>query len=125
MDWLIEEKKRVTYSLKNNHMIIVIKFLKDQWLGSLLSMVFLIYILSGQFSEPYLRVKQNNIESKISALNKSKVIEYKKIDSLSHIDTVFVTRIKLIKQKSDEKIKVVDGLNISELQQYFSNRYPE
>ena len=106
-------------------MLVIIKFIRDQWLGSALIVLFLIYILSGQFSEPYLRIKQNNIESKISTLNKSKAVEYKKIDSLSRIDTIFVTRIKLIKQKNDEKIKVVDGLNISELQQYFSSRYPE
>ena len=106
-------------------MLIVIKFIRDQWLGSLLLILFLIYILHGQFLETSLLRKENQIESKISILNKTKETSLKSIDSLSQIDTIFVTKIVVIKQKQDEKIKTIDALPISGLQKFFSDRYSE
>ena len=106
-------------------LVIIIKFIRDQWFGSLLLVLFLIYTLYGQFSETALLRKENQIESKISILNKTKEVSVKKIDSLSQNDTIVMTKIVLIKQKENEKIKAIDVLPISGLQKFFSDRYSE
>lgn len=106
-------------------MLKVIKFIRAQWLGSVLLVLFLIYVISGNFRFKELIKEQKKIELKVSSLNKTKDVSLKKIDSLSKIDTVFVTRIVMIKQKQNEKIKVVDALPVSGIQQFFSERYSE
>ena len=48
----------------------------------------------------------------------------KKIDSLSTADAVVVKEIQTIKEKEYVQIKVVDSMPISELQEFFTDRYP-
>jgi hypothetical protein len=45
------------------------------------------------------------------------------IDSLSKQDTVLLTKIKLIKEKEYETIRIIDSMPVSRLQEYFTNRY--
>ena len=45
------------------------------------------------------------------------------IDSLSKVDTVLLTKIKLIKEKEYETIRIIDSMPISGLQKYFTGRY--
>jgi hypothetical protein len=47
----------------------------------------------------------------------------KKIDSLSSIDKEIVEKIKIIKQKEYVQVKMVDSIPVSELQQFFTDRY--
>jgi predicted nucleic acid-binding protein len=65
------------------------------------------------------------LESKLKQLEKKAKIELKDVDSLKTIDTIIVTRIKIIKQKEYEKIRIIDSLPISGLQSYFTERYPK
>lgn len=103
----------------------VYKFLKEQWLGSILIIVWLISILIYQDKKNELLNKAYVLEAKVKKLEKKANAELKNIDSLKTIDTLIVTKIKIIKQKEYEKILVIDSLPVSGLQSYFTERYPK
>lgn len=103
----------------------VYKFLKEQWLGTILIILWLISIFMYQNKKNELLNKAYILESKLKQLEKKTEIELKDVDSLKTIDTIIVTRIKIIKQKEYEKIRIIDSLPISGLQSYFTERYPK
>lgn len=101
------------------------KFFKEQWLGSLLIILWIISVFMYQGKKNELLNKAYILEAKVKELQKKAKTELKDIDSLKTIDTIIVTRIKIIKQKEYEKIRIIDSLPVSGLQQYFTDRYPE
>jgi hypothetical protein len=103
----------------------VYKFFKEQWLGSILIIVWLISLFIYQDKKNELLNKAYLLETRIKELESKAKIELKDIDSLKTIDTIIVTRIKIIKQKEYEKIRIIDSLPISGLQSYFTERYPK
>jgi len=103
----------------------VYKFLKEQWLGTVLIIVWLISIFIYQNKKNELLNKAYILESKLKQLEKQANVGLKSVDSLKTIDTIIVTRIKIIKQKEYEKIRIIDSLPISGLQSYFTERYPK
>jgi hypothetical protein len=103
----------------------VYKFFKEQWLGSILIIVWLISVFIYQDKKNELLNKAYLLETRIKELESKAKIELKDIDSLKTIDTIIVTRIKIIKQKEYEKIRIIDSLPISGLQSYFTERYPK
>lgn len=103
----------------------VYKFFKEQWLGSILIIVWLISVFIYQDKKNELLNKAYGLETKVKELQKKAKIELKDVDSLKTIDTIIVTRIKIIKQKEYEKIRIIDSLPVSGLQSYFTERYPK
>lgn len=103
----------------------VYKFFKEQWLGSIFIIVWLISIFIYQHKKNELLNKAYVLEAKVKDLENKAKVELKSVDSLKAIDTVIVNRIKIIKQKEYEKIRIIDSLPISGLQEYFTDRYPE
>ena len=103
----------------------VYKFFKEQWLGSILIIVWLISVFIYQDKKNELLNKAYLLETRIKELESKAKIELKDIDSLKTIDTIIVTRIKIIKQKEYEKIRIIDSLPVSGLQSYFTERYPK
>jgi hypothetical protein len=101
------------------------KFFKEQWLGSILIIVWLISVFIYQHKKNELLEKAYVLEAKIKELEKKASAELKSVDSLKTIDTIIVTRIRIIKQKEYEKIRIIDSLPISGLQSYFTERYPK
>jgi predicted nucleic acid-binding protein len=101
------------------------KFFKEQWLGSILIIVWIISVFIYQHKRNELLNKAYILETKIKELEKKAKVELKSVDSLKAIDTIIVTRIKIIKQKEYEEIRVIDSLPISGLQSYFTERYPK
>lgn len=101
------------------------KFFKEQWLGSILIIVWLISVFIYQHKKVELLNKAYVLESKVKRLEKKAKAELKSTDSLKTIDTLIVTRIKIIKQKEYEKIRIIDSLPVSGLQSYFTERYPK
>lgn len=103
----------------------VYKFFKEQWLGSILIIVWLISVFIYQDKKDELLSKAYILETKIKELEKKVKVELKSVDSLKSVDTIIVTRIKIIKQKEYEKIRIIDSLPVSGLQSYFTERYPK
>jgi len=70
-------------------------------------------------------------EEKLQEINEQiKIYEEKdellriKIDSLSNVDVKVVEKIRTIKEKEYVQLKVVDSMPVSELQEFFTARYP-
>jgi len=101
------------------------KFFKEQWLGGILIIVWLLSVFIYQHKKNELLNKAYILEARVKELEKKAKVELKSVDSLKTIDTIIVTRIKIIKQKEYEKIRVIDSLPISGLQSYFTERYPK
>ena len=101
------------------------KFFKEQWLGSILIIIWLVSVLMYQHKKNELLNKAYILEARVKELENKTNVELKSVDSLKTIDTVIVTRIKIIKQKEYEEIRTIDSLPISGLQSYFTERYPK
>lgn len=101
------------------------KFFKEQWLGSILIMIWLISVFMYQHKKNELLNKAYILEARVKELENKTNVELKSVDSLKTIDTVIVTRIKIIKQKEYEEIRIIGSLPISGLQSYFTERYPK
>jgi hypothetical protein len=103
----------------------MIKYLKDQYLAVIITVIWIFFTLHSQQKNSVLLEQTKNLEIQILELEKKDHASAKVIDSLSKIDTLIVNRIKIIKQKEYVQIKVIDSLPVSGLQKYFSDRYPQ
>ena len=106
-------------------MLYVIKFIKSQWLGFILIVIFIIFSMFNTEETAKYKKERVDFNTKISSLELLADKNKKLIDSLKKIDGVYVEKIKVIKQKEYEKIYVIDSLPTNELQGYFTERYPE
>ena len=100
-------------------------FIKSQWLSVVLVIVFIIYSIINTAKMAKYKEERYKFNNKINSLELLADKNKKLIDSLKQIDGVYVEKIKVIKQKEYEEIRIVDSLPSNELQGYFSERYPE
>jgi len=108
--------------------MILAKFLDSlerQWLAVVVAALWLFTYTTNQEKNNALLEQTKNLETQVLILEEQAHKSAKVIDSLSKIDTVFVNKIKTIKQKEYVQIKVIDSLPISGLQKFFSDRYPQ
>jgi hypothetical protein len=91
----------------------VINFIKNQWLGSIVIFIWILTLLI-----PSKDISVDKIKTEIKIKDKQYII-----DTLYKNNTNIITKIKYIKQKEHDTIKIIDTIPISELQKYFSNRY--
>ena len=106
-------------------MLHISNFIKSQWLAVILVIVFIIYSIFNTASLAKYREERSKFNSKIDSLELIAEKNKKLIDSLKQIDGVYVEKIKVIKQKEYEEIRIIDRLPANELQGYFIERYPE
>jgi len=100
-------------------------FIKSQWLSVVLVVVFIIYSIINTAKMAKYKEERYKFNNKINSLELLADKNKKLIDSLKQIDGVYVEKIKVIKQKEYEEIRIIDSLPSNELQGYFSERYPE
>jgi len=108
--------------------MILAKFLDSlerQWLAVVVAALWLFSYTANQEKNNTLIEQTKNLETQVLILEEQAHKSAKVIDSLSKIDTVFVNKIKTIKQKEYVQIKVIDSLPVSGLQSFFSDRYPQ
>ena len=99
--------------------------LERQWLAVIIAALWLFSYTANQEKNEMLIEHTKDLEAKVLVLEEEAHKSAKIIDSLSKIDTVIVSKIKIVKQKEYVQVKVIDSLPISGLQKYFSDRYPE
>ena len=103
----------------------MIKYLKDQYLAVIITVIWILFTLNNQNKNDILIEKTRKLESDILVLEEKAKKSITIIDSLSKIDTVIVNRIKTIKQKEYVQIRIIDSLPTNKLQSYFTDRYKE
>ena len=105
-------------------MIRVLNFIKNQWFGVLIILVLLfLHYQASQEVELY-KLKLEEINKQIKIYEEKDELLRIKIDSLSNVDENVVEKIRTIKEKEYVQLKVVDDMPISELQDFFTERYP-
>lgn len=104
-------------------MYLIFNSLKNQWLGFVLILFMTLFWVSSDKEIKRLEDKAKEMQLVIKDLEEKDHASALLIDSLSKVDTVLLTKIKLIKEKEYETIRVVDSMHISQLQQYFTDRY--
>ena len=102
----------------------IINFLKDQWFSLIIIAVLLFMQMESDKTVAIYETQLVELKKELELYKIKDRNLIKKIDSLSSIDKEIVEKIKIIKQKEYVQIKVVDSMHISELQQFFSDRYP-
>ena len=105
-------------------MIKVLNFLKNQWFGLLIIVVLIFLNLQSQREISLYEEKLQEINEQIKIYEKKDELLRIKIDSLSNADVKVVEKIKTIKEKEYVQLKVVDSMPVSELQEFFTTRYP-
>ena len=91
----------------------IIGFIKNQWLGFIVIFIWILTLLI-----PNKDISIDKIKTDIKVKDKEYII-----DTLYKNNTSIITKIKYIKQKEYDTIKIIDTIPTSKLQQYFSNRY--
>lgn len=113
----------MSYIYKNKMEIMI--FIQKYWLPLLLLGVIIFILIKNQsdLKEYKAEVKLQNKEIKKLEIAVEK--DLKLINNLKKRDTVYIDRIKEIKTKANENIKFVDTMSISDMQSFYTNRYPD
>ena len=103
----------------------IVNFFKRQWFSLIIIAILLFMQVEGDkrvaiYEDELIELRKEIERYKV----KDKQLKYK-IDSLSSLDKEVVEKIKIIKQKEYVQIKMVDSIPVSELQQFFTDRYSE
>ena len=104
-------------------MYLIFNSLKNQWLGFVVIFFMVLFWVSSDNEIKRLEDKAKEMQLVIKDLEEKDHATALLIDSLSKQDTVLLTKIKLIKEKEYETIRIIDSMPISGLQKYFTGRY--
>ena len=102
---------------------LIVNFLKKQWLGSILIIIFVLFLLYDNLKKEELLKEKQRLEAEIKVLEQKEQFHWSKLDSLKISETTITNKEKILIQIQHDTIKVIDSMSISELQGYFSNRY--
>jgi|TARA_R100001463_G_scaffold23074_4_gene55212 hypothetical protein len=101
----------------------IINFLKDQWFSLIIIAVLLFMQMESDKTVAIYETQLVELKKELELYKIKDRNLIKKIDSLSSIDKEIVEKIKIIKQKEYVQVKMVDSIPVSELQQFFTDRY--
>jgi hypothetical protein len=101
----------------------IINFLKDQWFSLIIIAVLLFMQMESDKTVAIYEIQLVELKKELELYKIKDRNLIKKIDSLSSIDKEIVEKIKIIKQKEYVQVKMVDSIPVSELQQFFTDRY--
>jgi hypothetical protein len=99
------------------------KFIKEQWLGSILIVLFILFLLHGIGKNNELKKEKEALEKEIEVLEQKELLHWYKLDSLKVSENTIIKKEKILIQIQHDTIKVIDTMSISELQGYFTDRY--
>jgi hypothetical protein len=94
----------------------ILKFAKDQWLGVIVSILWIIYII-------FMQMADDKLVEEAKVLEKVIIKEKLRVDTLYKTNTVIDNKIKYIKIVTHDTIKIIDTMRASSLQKYFTDRY--
>ncbi len=101
----------------------IINFLKDQWFSLIIIAVLLFMQMESDKTVAIYETQLVELKKELELYKIKDRNLIKKIDSLSSIDKEIVEKIKIIKHKEYVQVKMVDSIPVSELQQFFTDRY--
>jgi hypothetical protein len=99
------------------------KFIKQQWLGSILILFFVLFLLYGIEKKNELLVEKQRLEKEVELLEQKEEAHWHSLDSLKSHKDVIIEKQKTLIQLQHDTIKVIDTIAFSKLQQFFTDRY--
>ena len=101
----------------------MIAFLKNQWLASVLIVLFILFSFYNSIKKEELLKEKQRLEKEIEALEQKEQLHWNKLDSLKVSESTIIEKEKTLIQIQHDTIKVIDTMSVSELQKYFTDRY--
>ena len=101
----------------------MIAFLKNQWLGSILIILFILFIFYGIGQNSELKKEKQRLEKEIEVLEEREDLHWNKFDNLKIGRDTIIEKQKTLIQLEHDTIKIIDTIAFSKLQGYFTNRY--
>jgi hypothetical protein len=99
------------------------KFIKQQWLGTILIILFILFLFYGIGKNDELKKEKQRLEKEIKVLEQKEQLHWSKLDSLKVSESTIIEKEKTLIQIQHDTIKVIDTMSVSELQKFFTNRY--
>jgi hypothetical protein len=99
------------------------KFIKQQWLGTILIILFILFLVYGIGKNSELQKEKQRLEKEIEVLEQKEELHWNKLDSLKVSENTIIKKEKILIQIQHDTIKIIDTMSVSELQKYFTNRY--
>lgn len=98
-------------------------FIKQQWLGSFLIVLFILFLLYGIGQNNELKKEKQRLEKEIEALEEREQLHWDKLDTLRLGRNTIIEKQKTLIRVEHDTIKIIDTIAFSKLQEFFSNRY--
>lgn len=103
----------------------IINFFKDQWFFVLFIIVLLMMQYESDKTIKNYEVQLKELNLQIEIYERQDARMQILVDSFSTLDTRVVEKIRTIKEKEYVQIKMVDDMPVSDLQEFFTDRYSE
>jgi hypothetical protein len=104
-------------------MYLISKFIKQQWLGTILIVLFILFLVYGIGQNNELKKEKQRLEKEIELLEEREDLHWNKLDSLKLGRNTIIEKQKTLIQIEHDTIKIIDTIAFSKLQEFFSNRY--
>ena len=98
-------------------------FIKQQWLGTILIILFSLFLIYGIGKNNELKKEKQRLEKEIEALEKQEESHWNKLDSLKLGKNTIIEKQKTLTRIEHDTIKIIDTIAFSKLQEFFSARY--
>jgi len=103
----------------------IINFFKDQWFFVLFIIVLIMIQYESDKTIKKYEVQLKELNLRIEIYERQDERMRILVDSFSTLDTRVVEKIRTIKEKEYVQIKMVDNMPVSDLQEFFTDRYSE
>jgi hypothetical protein len=100
-------------------------FIKQQWLGTVLIILFILFLFYGIGQNNELKKEKQRLEKEIELLEEREQLHWNKLDSLKLGRNTIIEKQKTLIQVEHDTVKIIDTIAFSKLQEFFSNRYSQ
>jgi len=109
--------------MEKQDMFHISNFIKQQWLGAILIILFSLFLIYGVGQNDELRKEKQRLEKEIELLEQREQLHWNKFDSLKIGRNTIIEKQKTLTRIEYDTIKIIDTIAFSKLQRYFTNRY--
>jgi hypothetical protein len=98
-------------------------FIKQQWLGTILIILFILFLFYGIGQNNELRKEKQRLEKEIELLEEREELHWNNLDSLKVGRNTIIEKQKTLIQIEHDTVKIIDTIAFSKLQEFFTDRY--
>jgi cell division protein FtsB len=109
--------------MEKQAMFHISNFIKQQWLGSFLIVLFFLFLLYGINENNELKNEKQKLEKEIEQLENKEKLHWDKFEELKLGRNTIIEKQKTLIKIQNDTIKIIDTIAFSELQRYFTDRY--